>query len=131
MPILENTMYNFMGCNQMMFGSKVRYGISYKTGMKSFDVYRRKYMHNLKVQTNKDKFDGSKVLEIASMNVFLVSKIDEVFIFDIDTYQLIGKIPITLLKDQAREPNQVIGMRLSKCENYLAIISGKNLIMDE
>lgn len=31
MPELENVMYNFMGCNQMMFGSKVRYGISYKT----------------------------------------------------------------------------------------------------
>lgn len=30
MPILENVMYNFTSCNQMMFGSKVRYGISYK-----------------------------------------------------------------------------------------------------
>ena len=31
MPELENVMYNFMCCNQMMFGSRVRYGISYKT----------------------------------------------------------------------------------------------------
>ena len=30
MPNLENVMYNYMGCNQMMFGSKVRYGIAYK-----------------------------------------------------------------------------------------------------
>lgn len=30
MPNLENVMYNFMGCNQLMFGSRVRYGISYK-----------------------------------------------------------------------------------------------------
>ena len=30
-PILENVMFNFMGCNQMMFGSKVKYGITYKT----------------------------------------------------------------------------------------------------
>lgn len=30
MPELENVMNNFMGCNQLMFGSKVRYGISYK-----------------------------------------------------------------------------------------------------
>lgn len=30
MPKLENVMFNYMGCNQMMFGSKVRYGISYK-----------------------------------------------------------------------------------------------------
>lgn len=30
-PILENVMYNYMNCNQMMFGSKVRYCITYKT----------------------------------------------------------------------------------------------------
>lgn len=30
-PKLENVMYNYMNCNQMMFGSKVRYCITYKT----------------------------------------------------------------------------------------------------
>ena len=30
LPELENVMYNFMDCNQMMFGSKRRYGVSYK-----------------------------------------------------------------------------------------------------
>jgi hypothetical protein len=30
-PILENAMFNFMNCNQMMFGSKVRYSVTYKT----------------------------------------------------------------------------------------------------
>ena len=49
MPILENVMANYMGCNQMMFGSKVRYGVTYKTNQKSFDIYRRKYWHEFKV----------------------------------------------------------------------------------
>lgn len=35
-PILENVMFNYMGCNNLMFGSKVRYGISYKTNQRSF-----------------------------------------------------------------------------------------------
>ena len=30
-PQLDNVMYNYMNCNQMMFGSKVRYCITYKT----------------------------------------------------------------------------------------------------
>lgn len=30
-PRLENVMNNFMQCSQMMFGTKVRYGITYKT----------------------------------------------------------------------------------------------------
>lgn len=28
---LDNVMSNYMGCNQLMFGSKVKYGISYKS----------------------------------------------------------------------------------------------------
>ena len=47
MPILENVMRNHMSCTQMMFGSKVKYGITYKGGEKSFKIYRRKYIHNI------------------------------------------------------------------------------------
>lgn len=31
MPELENVMNNFMGCNQCMFGKRVRYSVTYKT----------------------------------------------------------------------------------------------------
>lgn len=30
-PILENVMYNYMACNQMMFGPKVKYCVTFKT----------------------------------------------------------------------------------------------------
>lgn len=86
MPELENVMYNFMGCNQLMFGSKVRYGISYKQNQKSFEIFRRKYMHNLKVCVNDEDFSGSQALELVSMNTFLVSKVDKVLMFDCDTF---------------------------------------------
>ena len=59
MPTLENVLYNYMGCNQMMFGSKVRYGITYKTNERSFDIYRRKYMHNLKVNVDSGNLEGA------------------------------------------------------------------------
>ena len=51
-PIFENAMYNYMNCNQMMFGSKVRYGVTYKTNQRSFDIYRRKFQHDFKVSIN-------------------------------------------------------------------------------
>jgi hypothetical protein len=35
-PKLENVMWNFVKCSQMMFGSKVRYGISYKQNQPGF-----------------------------------------------------------------------------------------------
>jgi hypothetical protein len=50
---------------------------------------------------------------------------------DSDNFQVVGQIPITLLKTETREPNEIIGMQKSKCENYVAIISGKNLVKNE
>jgi hypothetical protein len=41
-PTLENVMYNFMQCSQLMFGTRVRYGISYKTNQPGFQIYTRK-----------------------------------------------------------------------------------------
>ena len=58
MPELENVMYNFMGCNQMMFGKRVRYCITYKENQRSFDVYQRKFMHNLRVCVDSDDYQG-------------------------------------------------------------------------
>jgi hypothetical protein len=87
---LENVMYNYMGCNEMMIGSKVRYAITYKTNEKSFDIYQRKYMHNLRVCVDDQNFDGSKGLEIISSNIVLVTKVDKVLMYDCDTLQFCG-----------------------------------------
>jgi hypothetical protein len=130
-PKLENVMYNYMCCNQMMIGAMRRYSITYKQNERSFDIYQRKYMHNLRVCVNADNYEGAKSLEIASSNMVLVSQIDKVITYDNETYAPVGSIPITLLKTETREANEVIGMRKSKDEDWLAIISGKNLIMDE
>ena len=63
-PTLENVMFNFMGCNQMMFGSKVKYGITYKTNQKAFTVYRRKFIHSFRTPLLHDNFEGSKGLDL-------------------------------------------------------------------
>jgi hypothetical protein len=59
MPSLENVMYNYMMCNQMMIGALRRYSITYKTNERSFDIYQRKYMHNLRVCVDNGNFEGS------------------------------------------------------------------------
>lgn len=42
-----------------------------------------------------------------------------------------GKIDIPLLETESREPNEIIGICLSKCEYYVAVVTGKNLVMKE
>ena len=86
MPKLENVMMNYMNCNQMLFGSKVKYGISYKLNERSFNLYRRKYLHNLKVCVDDENFEGSTGLALPELNIFLVSKVDQVLIYDSTTF---------------------------------------------
>jgi len=57
----------------MMFGSKVKYGITYKTNQKSFDVYRRRYMHDYKVPICHDVLEGSMGLDLPLMGAFLIT----------------------------------------------------------
>ena len=41
------------------------------------------------------------------------------------------KIPIPLLETETREPNEIIGMEKSRDEKFIAIVTGKNLIMNQ
>lgn len=131
MPTLENVMNNFMECSQMMIGKKVRNCIAYKSNQKSFDIYQRKYMHNLRVCVNSDNFAGSLAVEFITMNMIVVTNVDRLLFFEDISYQKIGELIIPLLKTETREINEVIGINKSKCENLMAVISGKNLIMNE
>ena len=70
----------------MMFGSKVKYGITYKTNERSFDIHRRKFVHDYKTNVVTADMDGSRGLPIESMNAFLVSCIDTIKFYDIDTF---------------------------------------------
>ena len=88
-------------------------------------------MHNLRVCIDANNYEGSKSLELAKSNLVLISKIDRVITYDNETYEEVGNIPITLLKTETREPNEVIGMVASADEEMVAVISGKNLVMDE
>jgi hypothetical protein len=117
LPTLENVMYNYMDCVQMMIGPKVRYCVTYKPGAKTFNIFTAKYLHNFKVSVVNSNLEGSQALEIVSMNLFLCSKIDSVTLYDSYTYKQIGTLDITLLKSTEREPNQVLAMQ--KCQNEM------------
>ena len=67
------------------------------------------------------------------MNAFMVSKIDIIRFFDIDTYEELKEcqINIPLMKSSEREPNEIIGLNVSKNQELIGVVSGKNLIMNE
>lgn len=77
--------------------------------------------------------DGSRGLPIEDMNAFLVSKSDRIEFYDIDSYKEIAEceLVIPLRETEGREPNEIISMQVSQNKQILAVITGKNLIMNE
>ena len=71
----------------MMFGSKVRYGITYKTNQKAFDIWRREYEHNFRVNVVNECLEGSRGLPIESMNAFSISSINVIKFYNMDTFR--------------------------------------------
>lgn len=97
----------------MMIGPSVRFSVTYKTGEKSFNVFRANYIHNFKVSVEEKNLEGSKGIEIVSNKTYLCTRQDGVYIYDTITYDEIGQLDITLLESDSREPNQVLAIQ--KC----------------
>lgn len=71
-------------------------------------------------------------VEVSSINCFMVSKKDNILFFELNSLQLIDQLDISLMQQRAgdREPNEILGMALSKCQRFFAVLCGKNKIMN-
>ena len=98
-----------------MFGSKVKYCITYKSNQKSFDIYRRKYEHNFNSNIVNENLCGSRGLPLESMNSFLVSKENKIMFYDLDKFEekTGHRIEIKLFESETREINEIISLQIS------------------
>ena len=46
LPTLENVMYNYIKCSNLMFGKHVQYGIAYSHLQPDFVIFNREYTHD-------------------------------------------------------------------------------------
>jgi len=84
-PKLNNVMNNFMDCAIMMYGVKGKYCITYKINERSFDIYRRKYVHDYKVTLHGNyNFEGSRCIPFNELNILLVTQVDRIKFFDME-----------------------------------------------
>jgi hypothetical protein len=80
---------------------------------------------------NEQNLDGAKGVEMLFLQMIIVTNKDQLLVYDNRNFKHIKTIPIPLLTTQTREANEIIGIQKSHCEESLAIISGKNLVMNE
>ena len=71
-------MLNYLGCTQMLFGKKVKYSVTYSTNQRSFQIHRRKQLHNFKVSVMRKDLEGAKIMELKRYKQFLVTNVDQV-----------------------------------------------------
>ena len=81
-PELENVIYNKMKCTMMMFGARVRYGITYAVNQPDFQIYSRKYYHNFKVTTDTKNYEGAMGKNITSKDAFVLTYKTKIVVYD-------------------------------------------------
>lgn len=86
-PQLENVMFNFMQCSQMMFGARVRYGITYKANQPGFQIYTRKYYHNFKVALTTKNQEGAVGVNLSSMEAYVMAEKTNLGVYDQTSFQ--------------------------------------------
>jgi len=80
-------MYNFMQSAQLMFGSKVRYAISYKQNQPGFQVYTRKFYHNFKVQISSENMEGAVGANLKMSDNYIIAEQTKISIVDPKTFE--------------------------------------------
>jgi hypothetical protein len=81
-PTIENVMYNFTNCDQMMFGPRVRNGITFKQNFVGFTVWKRRFFHNFKVQISDKNFEGAVGCNLAKHSSYVIGIHKEIVIYD-------------------------------------------------
>ena len=102
-PKLENVMYNFMGCSQMMFGPLVRYSITYKVNEPNFTIYTRKYYHNFKVAITAQNYEGAMGGDLGMTDEYLLAEKTRICVYDNKTFQ--HKYHLNIPLDDLHEHN--------------------------
>lgn len=86
MPKLENCMNNYMQCSQMMFGSRVRYGITFKANQPGIQIYTRRYYHNFKVAITSNNYEGAVGSNLSTLKAYVMAETTKIGIYDEHTF---------------------------------------------
>ena len=83
MPQLELTLYNFMGCSQiMMKKSCLNSCLAYKYGSIGFTIINRKYKHTMLAQMSTMSFQNSVTLKLDKQGKYCVSEGNKIHVYE-------------------------------------------------
>lgn len=110
-----------------MFGSRVRYGISYKTDQPGFTIYTRKYFHNFKVAIDSGNYEGTIGANLGSMNAYVIAREDLIRIVDFIDFSVIQSWHVS----KSEKDTQILFLNVSHDQRRIGVVIGRYGIIDE
>jgi hypothetical protein len=71
----------------MMFGSKVRFGVTFKANQPNFTIYSRKFGHNFKVPVDTTDHEGAVGVSLKSLKRYVVARGITLTVYDQHTFK--------------------------------------------
>lgn len=110
----------------MMFGTRVRYGISFKINQPGFMIYTRKYYHNFKVTINNQNHEGALGANIKKQGWYVMGKGSTVGIYDQEKFHCRQEFKAPANNDEC----QVLFITTNRDDSKIGITMGNKGIKD-
>lgn len=129
MPKLENCMNNFMQCSQMMFGTRVRYGITFKANQPGIQIYTRKFYHNFKVSITNKNFEGAVGSNLSTINAYVMAEKTQIGIYD--QHNFVQRQSWSIPTKAQNSDIEILFMTVSHDQQRIGVALGRKLIKDQ
>jgi hypothetical protein len=83
----------------MMFGARVRFGVTFKANQPGFTIYTRKYYHNFKVTVTAKNHDGAKGVNLKSQHKYIIAEGLNAIIYDEATFREVDRFTVPVTED--------------------------------
>lgn len=83
----------------MMFGARVRFGVTFKANQPGFTIYTRKYYHNFKVTVTAKNHDGAKGVNLKSQHKYIIAEGLTAIIYDEATFEEVSRFTVPAKED--------------------------------
>ena len=93
-PILKTVIFNYLGGDEVLMAKKMSFLIDLKYETKNFSILTRKYNHCIAEKIIKEELTDACALELPISKIFLISHLDRVKIYCLETFNCIGEMPV-------------------------------------
>ena len=104
LPKLKNVSFNYLGDLSTLISKNMIFCVSFRLNTKNFTIITKKYNQAFNVKLSNEQFEGVRSLDLPKSNLFLISNINKLKIYNQETFQFIDVMLVELFTSETREP---------------------------